>query len=56
MKKAQIEKNTQDSFAVFMNGDRKIIMKIVHKFEDGSVRLIDGDRIAKENIIEIVNS
>lgn len=56
MKKAPIEKNTQDSFVVFMNGDRKIKMKIVYKYEDGSVKLIDGDRIPKKNIIEIVNS
>ena len=37
---------------VFMNGDKRITMKISEMYEDGSVRLIDGDRLRVDEIIE----
>lgn len=41
--------------AVFLNGKRKLTMKIQKENEDGSVILIDGSRLEKEEIIEIKN-
>lgn len=41
--------------AVFMNGSRQLTMKIQKQNEDGSVILIDGTRLEKQDIIEIKN-
>lgn len=41
--------------AVFMNGNRKLTMKVNKMNEDGSVILIDGTRLEKHEIIEIKN-
>lgn len=39
--------------AVFKNGTRTLTMKIQTENEDGSVILIDGSRLEKEEIIKI---
>ena len=41
-------------YAIFMNGSRKLKMKIKEYFEDGSVRLIDGSILEKNEILEII--
>lgn len=41
--------------AVFMNGTRELTMKISKENKDGSVILIDGTRLEKEEIICIKN-
>ena len=41
-------------YAIFMNGNRKLKMKIKEYFEDGSVRLIDGSILEKNEILEII--
>ena len=41
--------------AVFMDGNRKLTMKVNKMNEDGSVILIDGTRLEKHEIIEIKN-
>lgn len=38
----------------FKNGNKILIMKISEKFKDGSVKLIDGSTLAKEEIIEYI--
>ena len=42
-------------FAIFLNGNKKLKMKIKQQNEDGSVILIDGSRLEKEEIIEITD-
>ena len=41
-------------YAIFMNGNRKLKMKIKEYFEDGSIRLIDGSILEKNEILEII--
>lgn len=43
-----------NDYAIFMNGERKLIMKISEKLKEGSVRLIDGSVLKKEEILEII--
>ena len=41
-------------YAIFTNGSRKLKMKIKEHFEDGSVRLVDGSILEKNEILEII--
>lgn len=46
----------QKKKAVFKNGTRTLTMKIQTENKDGSVILIDGSRLEKEEIIKIEKS
>lgn len=38
----------------FKNGERTYIMKVIEKFKNGDVKVIDGSIIETKDIIEII--